>query len=96
MRAYTLEDYVGPGGLRLAELPPPEQQRKSAPLEGVDPRTPSPAVLARLAAAYADDLARFEALSGVPTAGWPTRRLNDGRLDAAEWAEKLRRKLRGS
>jgi hypothetical protein len=82
-------------GLRpFASLPPPEQRRKSAQLEDVDPRTPSPAVLERLAAAYAPDLDEFEGLSGLTTAHWPTRRLNSGDLDSVEWAERFRRKVR--
>ena len=86
-----ITDFVG---LRASDqAPAQEQKRKSAPLQDVDPRTPSPSVLTRLAAAYEQDLALFEELSGVPTAQWPTRRLLDGSLDSGAWAEKLRSKL---
>ena len=73
------------------EPPSDEQRRKSAPLEGGGP---SPAVLERLARAYAEDLRVFERVSGLSTERWATARLLRGELGAEEWAAALRRKMR--
>jgi hypothetical protein len=76
------------------EPPSDEQQRKSAPLQETGPGDPSAAVLERLAEAYADDLRRFEELSGITTARWSTSRLLRGDLDSREWAAGLQHKRR--
>lgn len=73
-----------------------EQRRRSTPLQDTGPGNPSPAVLERLAAAYADDLRRFGELSGMDTDRWPTVRLLRGELDSEEWATSLRRKARST
>lgn len=69
---------------KLRENPTPRDQ-EGEPISAEDMR--------RLADRYADDLAEFEGLSGIDTATWPTRQLLDGRLDAAELAERFSRKL---
>ncbi|MEO5851732.1 MAG: sulfotransferase [Nocardioides sp.] len=54
---------------------------------------PTAEELERLAHRYADDLAEFERLSGIDVSAWPTRRITDGSMDAAELAEKFSRKI---
>ena len=74
--------------------PEDEQRRKSSPLPDRGPG-PSAEVLEQLAAAYAEDLRRFEELSGLSTERWSTTRLLRGELDAEQWAARLRRKAVG-
>ena len=82
-------------GVEPYERPPQdEQRRKSTPLPDQGPGNPSGDVLRRLAAAYADDLRRFEELSGLSTDRWSTTRLLRGDLDAEQWASRLRDKAR--
>jgi hypothetical protein len=56
---------------------------------------PSAAVLERMAAAFADDLAEFERLSGIDVSRWATRRMLTGELDPVDLAAKLGAKARG-
>jgi hypothetical protein len=58
---------------------------------------PTPADVSRLAEVYADDLDLLTRLTGLDVGDWPTRQVLDGRLDAAELADRLARKggLRG-
>lgn len=62
---------------------------------GLKRPSPSPSTLARLAHAYASDLAAFERLTGVPTSDWNTLRYLRGDLTAQTWAAKLGAKLAG-
>jgi hypothetical protein len=80
----------------FAQAPSDEQTRKSAPVGDSGPGNPSPAVLERLAAAYADDLRTFEELAGISTERWPTTLLLRGELDSEAWAARLRRKTRAA
>lgn len=70
---------------------PSERRRHPTPPVTGRP-APSAGVIERLAEGYADDLVLFERLTGIATDGWATRRVLDGRLPAAELAEKLHRK----
>jgi len=70
------------------------------PLLPHNPTPPVPAGIAptadeldRLAHRYADDLAEFERLSGIDVSTWPTRRITEGSMDAAELADKFARKI---
>lgn len=53
---------------------------------------PTAADIGRLAEVYADDLDVLTRLSGLDVSGWATRQVLDGRLDAADLADRLARK----
>lgn len=53
---------------------------------------PTGADIADLAQLYAPDLEEFVALSGLDIDHWPTTKILDGRLEAADLAEKLGRR----
>lgn len=54
---------------------------------------PTPDDISRLVERYAEDLALFERLSGLDVSSWPTRRIANGEMVAAELAERFARKF---
>ena len=76
---------------RFERVPPLQNWHAGA--SRVPGTPPSAASLAEIATIYAEDLARFESLSGLDTSAWPTRRILDGALDPAELAATFARKV---
>lgn len=75
----------------FASYPPAKRRLASPPsITGTAPTTSD---IAALAALYADDLQRFEPLSGLAISHWPTVRINAGTLDPADLAAKFAAKV---
>lgn len=61
--------------------------------ETVAGTAPTADELAAVAQGYAEDLTRFEQLSGIDVSRWPTRRIIDGELDPEELAARFAAKV---
>lgn len=70
----------------------PNQRENPTPRDQVGP-PPTADDMLRLTEVYADDLAEFARLSGFDVTDWPTARIADGTLDAADLAADLARKV---
>jgi hypothetical protein len=79
-------------GLDRFTIDPGLRHRMASPSANQGTR-PSVTAVERLVRRYADDLPVFERLSGVPTAGWPTRQVIDGRLAVEAFHARLCDKL---
>ena len=79
-------------GLKRFTTYPELTQRMASPTINTGPR-PSVEAIEGLVQKYADDLARFERLSGLDISGWPTWQAVTGQLDMADLRDRLCDKL---
>lgn len=82
---HRVTDFLG---IRRFRKVPPLRQALAGP-PAVVGTAPTADDLVGLADLYADDLARFAELSGLPIEAWSTRRILEGTLDPAELAARL-------
>lgn len=91
--ATVLDQLCDHAGIaRFDRHPALVSQRTARNHEGTPPTV---ADIEYLADYYADDLARFPALSGVDVSAWPTARILAGTLDPAELAASFATRFKG-